>query len=184
MASGRRALRRLGIGCVTVVLVVLGFLFFTGGGRAVRDFWRAGFFNGVLSPEQARKYNASSTANLKALYTALSNYHESEGAFPDSKRWMDAIRSYGAASDLAKGEADKKFVSPSLSGKPGQYGYAMNDAASSKYKGDIKDPKTPLIFDSSDTARNAHGDPKKLLPSPTRAGGNLGIAVHGTILKL
>ena len=97
---------------------------------------------------------------------------------------MDAIKNYGAASDLAKGEADKRFVTPAMQGKAGQYGYAMNDAASGKYKGDIKDPKTPLIFDSSDTSRNAHGNPKKLMPSPTRAGGNLGIAVDGTILKL
>jgi hypothetical protein len=60
----------------------------------------------------------------------------------------------------------------------------MNDLASGKYKGDIKDKKTPLLFDSSDTSRNAHGDPAKLLPKPPRPGGNVGIAVDGTILKL
>jgi len=60
----------------------------------------------------------------------------------------------------------------------------MNDAASGKYKGDLKDPKTILIFDSSDTSRNAHGDPKKLLPTPPRPGGNLGITVDGSIVKL
>jgi hypothetical protein len=179
MASGKRALRRLGLGC-TVVLVALILMF----GQTIRDLWSHGFLDAYLSPDQTRKYNASSTSNLKMLYNAMSQYHESEGQFPKSTNWMDAIKSYGAASDLAKGEADKKFVTPSLAGKPGQYGYAMNDVASGKFKGDLKDPKTVLIFDSSDTSRNAHGDPKKLAPAPARLGGNLGITVDGTIVKL
>ena len=174
----------MGIGCLTLVLVAFGYLYFTGSITVVGDLWKHGFFEGLFSDERDRKYKASDVENLKALYKALSNYHESEGQFPKADKWMDAIKSFGAASDLAKGEAEKKFVSPSLVGKSGQYGYAMTDAASEKYKGDIKDPKTPLLFDSSDTARNAHGDPKKLLPSPPRSGGNLAIAVDGTIVKL
>lgn len=174
----------MGCGCGCVILVIVGLLFFTGMGRAVRDLWSHGFLQQYLSPDDARKYNASTTANLKALYTAMMNYHESNGQFPPAKTWMDAIKSFGAASDLAKGEADKKFISPFLAAKPGEFGYAMNDLASDKYKGDLKDPKMPLIFDSSDSSRNAHGDPKKLLPKPPRPGGNLAIAVDGTILKL
>jgi hypothetical protein len=169
----------VGIGCA-VVLIVLVMMF----GKTVKDLWSHGFFEAALSSEQTRKYNATSENNLKTLYNAMTQYHESEGQYPDAKKWMDAIKSFGSASDLAKGEADKKFVTPSLEGKPGQFGYAMNDAASKKYKGDIKDPKTVLIFDSSDTSRNAHGDPKALLPSPARPGGNLGIAVDGTLVKL
>jgi hypothetical protein len=184
MPFGRRKLRRMALGCGTVAVILLGVLFFTGFGKTFRTLWSHGFFDQYVSGDQERKYNASGTANLKALYTALMLYHESEGQFPVASGWMDAIKNRVAASDLAKGEADKKFVTPSLEGKPGQYGYAMNDAASGKYKGDVKDPKTPLIFDSSDTSRNAHGDPKKLLPSPARAGGNLGITVDGTIVKL
>lgn len=146
--------------------------------------WSHGFIDQYLSPEAARKYNASNEQNLKSLYKAMLQYHESEGQFPQARGWMDGIRSFGAASDLAKGEADKKFVNPEFAGKPGKFGYAMNDAASGKYKGDLKDPKMPLLFESSDTSRNAHGDPKLLMPKPPRAGGNLGIAVDGTILKL
>lgn len=184
MGSGKRLARRAGYGCGAVVVILLGLFFFTGLGRSVRDLWHHGFFENVFSAEKDRTYNASSTANLRALYTAMMNYHESEGKFPVASSWMDAIKSFDAASDLKSGQADKKFVNPSLAGQAGAYGYAMNDLAGGKYKGDIKDPKTPLIFESSDTARNAHGDPKKLLPNPRRPGGNLGIAVNGTILKL
>lgn len=179
MASGRRKLRRVGIGCVGI-LIVLAAMF----GPTIRDLWKHGFISAYLSQDESRKYDASNSTNLKTLYNAMMEYHESEGQFPKSTNWMDAIKSYGVASDLAKGEADKKFVSPSLAGKPGQYGYAMNDIVSGKYKGDIKDPKTVLLFDSSETERNAHGDPKKLLPSPARPGGNLGITVDGTLVKL
>lgn len=184
MAFGRRVIRRLSLGCLTVVAVLIGLLFFTAAGKDIRNLWSHGFLDQYLSPEDARKYNATDAANLKALYTAMELYHESEGQFPQGNGWMDAIKTYASAADLAKGEAEKKFISPVLAGKTGEFGYAMNDAASGKYKGDIKDPKTPLIFDSSDTKRNAHGDPKKLRPSPPRGGGNLGIAVDGTILKL
>lgn len=184
MASGRRVLKRLSIGCGALLVLALLVLFATPIGKAARDLYSHGFADAYLSPDQERKYNASTEANLKAIYTALMQYHESEGAFPPAGTWMDALKNYGAASDLAKGEADKKFVSPSLEGKPGTYGYALNDAAAGKYKGDIKDPKTPLIFDSSDTARNAHGDPSKLAPNPKRPGGNRAITVDGTILKL
>jgi hypothetical protein len=169
----------VGIGCA-IVLVALFLLF----GKTVRDLYKHGFLDAYFAQDQTRKYDASSENNLTMLYKAMMLYHESEGQFPKSNGWMDAVKSFGAASDLAKGESEKKFVTPSLAGKPGQFGYAMNDVASGKYKGDIKDPKTILIFDSSDTSRNAHGDPKKLLPSPPRTGGNLGIAVDGTIVKL
>jgi len=179
MASRGRIIRRIGIGCLVVVAAIV--LLF---GRTIKDLWSHGFLDAYLSPEQTRTYNATSQNNLKMLHSAMLQYHESEGQFPKSNGWMDAIRSYGAASDLAKGEAEKRFVAPSLSRKPGAFGYAMNDAASGKYKGDLKDPKTILIFDSSDTTRNAHGDPKKLLPTPPRPGGNLGITVDGSIVKL
>ena len=184
MASGGKILKRVGLGCGTTVILLAAIILFTDFGKAVRTGISHGFLDAYLSPDDERKVNASEEANLKAMYTALMAYHESEGAFPPATNWMDALKNYGAASDLAKGESEKKFVSPSLAGKPGVYGYALNDLASGKYKGDIKDPKTPLVFDSSDTSRNAHGDPKRLLPSAIRPGGNRAIAVDGTILKL
>src|SRR5262249_37738918 len=103
---------------------------------------------------------------------------------------MDAVSKFSSANDMKPGEADKKFIDPTLGDKPGEFGYAMNDAAAGKFfdpkhkvKDDFPDPKTILIFTSSDTKRNAHGDPKALAPNPPR-GDNLAITVDGTIVKL
>ena len=97
---------------------------------------------------------------------------------------MDSIKNRIQTGDMSEAEATKKLVDPTLEGKAGAFGYAMNDAAAEKYKGDLKDPKMPLIFMSSVTTRNAHGDPAKLAPNPPRRGGNYAITVDGTILKL
>jgi hypothetical protein len=59
----------------------------------------------------------------------------------------------------------------------------MNDKASGKYKDDL-DPKMPLVFDSSDTAKNAHGDPVKLAPKPARAGKNMAVTVDGSLVEV
>jgi len=136
---------------------------------------------GVFEKHDMRTYNASNEANLAALYAAFMNYHETEGKFPSSAKWMDDVKTRIRANDMKPEEAMKKFVNPLLPVKKGAYGYAMNDAASEKYKGDIKDPKTPLIFDTNDVSWNAHGDPKKMLDAKA---GNLAIAVDGSLVKL
>lgn len=152
-------------------------------GPVILDFYNSGILGSQLSGKKMREYQGTSMDNLKALHTALMLYHDSEGQFPDSAGWMDAIKDRIKAGDMTQEEADKKFVNPSL-GKAGEFGYAMNDACSKKYKDDIKDPsKTPLLFDSSSTGRNAHGSPSSLLPKPPRPGGNLGISVDGSIVK-
>ena len=184
MGLGKRLIRRVGCGCLGVLSLVLVVFLFTPLGHTIRTLWKRGYLDSYVSPDSERKYQAGETENLKALYTAMNLYHESEGQYPHANGWMDAIKSRTSTSDLAKGEADRKFISPSLADKPGQFGYAMNDDASAKYKGDLKNPKEPLLFVSSDTSRNAHGDPKKLLPNPPRPGGNIGIAIDGSIVKL
>lgn len=123
--------------------------------------------------------------NLKAMHMAMMLYHESEGAFPDSSGWMEAVEPRIQVNDMTKSENFKKMISPEFLKEKGKYGYAMNDAASQKYKDDISEPDTtPLIFDSSDLARNAHGTPETLLPSPPRNGRNQGVSISGQILKL
>ena len=151
-------------------------------GPVLMAAYREGFFD---NPEM-RKYEGTSRDNLKALHTALMLYHDSEGQFPDAAAWMDAIKNRVKVADMAEAEAMKKFVNPMVRpGGAGSFGYAMNDAASKKYKDDLKDKgKTILIFDSRETGWNAHGDPKALMPSPPRPGGNLAITVDGTIVKL
>ena len=170
-------------GCWLVALLVLGGLGFWIG-PVVRDFIKIGILDTLKKPEM-RSYSGATIDNLRAMQMALSQYHESEGSFPESSGWMDAIEPRIQVFDMAKNETEKKMVSPMYRNQPGKYGYAMNDACSKKYKDDIPEPeKTPLVFDSSDLTRNAHGDPAKLLPSPPRDGANQGISVEGQLLKL
>jgi hypothetical protein len=172
-----------GIGLLLVVAGgYLGWRF----GPTVADFWKAGFFESALSPRELRTYQGTSVENLMAMHLALSLYHESEGQFPHSAGWMDALEPYLRTDDMKKEEAIKKLVHPLLRPpKQGVFGYAMNDAASEQYKEDIPNPdETPLIFDSSDTSWNAHGKPEELLPKPPRPGGNRGISIGGNILEL
>ncbi len=144
--------------------------------------WRAGMFDKA----EKVKYEGNLEDNLKKLHAALMLYHDSEGQFPDSKAWMDAIKNRVRTGNMDDSEAMKKFMDPSAqTGGKDIYGIAMNDLAGGKYKDDIKDPSTtPLLFVSSDTKWNAHGEPSKLLPNPARRSGNLAISVDGKILKL
>lgn len=159
----------IGVGVVVLVLAVWL-------GPVIRDGFKSGLFGAMLQGSRNEKYSASSQENLKAMYNALSLYHESEGQFPHAEGWVNAIETRIDTENLEKGEAQKKLIRPDLLGKTGEYGYAMNDAVSAKYKDDIKDKKTPLIFESKDTGKNAHGDPAK-----ERQG--WAISVDGTILK-
>jgi hypothetical protein len=130
----------------------------------------------LFYPPEKHAYNATSEQNLKALYQAMILHHDSEGQFPDADKWMDSIENRLRTNDLQKEEEKKKLVRPDLAGQIGKFGYAMNDAADGKYKDDVGDPsKTPLIYESKQDTRNAHGD-----PSSDRNG--LAIAVDGTIL--
>jgi hypothetical protein len=164
---------KIGCGVFVVILVGLGVFLGPTLSDIVKvygwDFWR--------KPDK-HAYSATSEQNLKAIYQAMSLYHESEGQFPDASGWMDAMQNRLESNDLKKGEAKKKLIRPDLIGQADQYGYSMNDAASAKYKDDIKDPSTtPLIYESKETTKNAHGDPTK-----NRDG--LAISVDGKILKM
>jgi hypothetical protein len=146
------------------------------------DAWKAGFFE----RRDRHAYAADNEDNLRALYTGLMLYHESEGKFPEGNGWMDAVEPYLRTQDLRTGEEKKKLVHPMFWPPNGKdFGYAINDACAGKYKDDVGAPeKTALVFDSSDTSRNAHGDPQRLSPTPPRGEGNLAISVSGKILKL
>lgn len=163
------------VGCFTlsgVLLLVLGMTVF----RDFLDVWRAGFFEEVEPVE----YRGASLDNLKAQHTALMLYHDSEGQLPLAAGWMDAIENRLQTRDLKPGEGAKKLVAPSYAGQLGKYGYAMNDACSGKYKDDVASPDTtPLVFESTDAARNAHGDPKNLGRPQGQA-----ISLGGQVLQL
>jgi hypothetical protein len=171
-------------GCLIAFVVVFGgaTIFY---GPVIKDLMSNGFLQSALSGKKMREYSGTSMENLKALHTAMMLYHDSEGQFPDSSGWMDAIADRIKAGDMTQEEANKKLHDPTLGEKPGIFGYAMNDAASKKYKDDVKDPaKTPLLYTGKGTGRNAHGDPAKDAANPPRPGGNLGVSVEGNALKL
>ncbi len=112
---------------------------------------------GLPDSPKMRKYEGTNSDNLKAIRTALLLYHENEDRFPEANGWMDAIEKQLKTNDLTLEEAAKKLRSPTT----GHYGYAINDAAAGKYKGDLKDPKTILVYESADMKRNSHGNPGK-----------------------
>lgn len=146
--------------------------------NALADAQRAG----MLDATKQHKYQGSVEDNLKALYTAIKQYEESEGALPNAEGWMDAARAYVRTNDLKEGEEMKKFVNPRISGKDGEYGFAFNSKLSGAYSDEVKDPKkTPLIFESTDRAWNASGSPAQKQPSPPLDGGNMLVTVDGTV---
>jgi hypothetical protein len=167
-------------GCLIFGLVVL-----VGLGWWLGPVIKAAFTLGLLEKVDKRTYDGNTMQNFKAMHQAMMLYHDSEDAFPDGSEWMGEIENRMRAFDMDKTESSKKLVSPEFRDQPGKYGYAMNDLCSRKYKDDIKRPElTPLLFDSSDLTRNAHGLPEKLLPSPPRQGQNRGVSVEGQMLKL
>ncbi len=140
----------------------------------LRDIWS-------LVPKNKPKqgWTPDTEKNLKVLYTGMKLQHDSDGQFPKSTDWMDKIINRVKTENLKAGAEKEKFVDPAAGGKPGEYGFAMNDAASEKYIDDLKDKKMPLVFQSTDSSWNAHGDPAKI----GRPGG-IGIAVDGSTVKL
>lgn len=161
--------RRVLLGCGVLGLAALGYAAWRFGPAAI-DLYRAGFFSG----QQKHAYQGDTLDNLRALHTALMLYHDSEGQFPIAEGWMDAVEPRLRTADLEPDEAAKKLVRPGV--QDGQ-GYAMNDAASGKYKDDVE-PKVPLVFESRATGRNAHGDPAK-----DRLPGGKAIATDGSLLQ-
>jgi hypothetical protein len=165
---------------LVLAAVIGGAAFFTlGPGKDLVNLWRHGVIQSALDDsDDNRKFSASRDANLKAIYIALNLYQDSEGQYPAASGWMDAIGPHLQTTDMSREEADKKLLRPNLkSPQPGQYGYALNDAIAGRFKGDIKDSKTPLVFETSDLSRNAHG-------SPNSQTGRLAITLQGTIVKI
>lgn len=151
--------RGCGIGVGLAVLGV-GVFLLTGPGQAMLDIWRTGAIQDAVKGPDMRKYRGDSVANLRAIHTALMLYHDSEGQFPVAAGWMDAIENRMQVGDMEASEAAKKLVRPDLSGQANEYGYALNDAASGKYKDDVGPAGTVLVFESKATGRNAHGKPE------------------------
>jgi hypothetical protein len=158
------------LGAVALVLIVGGIWLYP----TVRDLLS------LVPKDQVKQgWTPATEKNLNVLYTAMKLANDSDGNFPKSDKWMDKVITRVRTEDLKKGAEKEKFVDPAAGGKPGEYGFAMNDLASEKYIDDVKDKTAPLIFQSTDSTWNAHGDPAKI----GRKGG-IGISVDGKIVKL
>jgi hypothetical protein len=175
MSKGQK-IKRAGVGCLGISVVLAVLIGFTPPGHALQDLWKNGAIQALIFPPENEKYTAGHEENLKAMHTALMLYHESEGQFPAANGWMDAIEPRIATSDLAPGEAEKKLIRPDLAGKPNEFGYALNAKAAGKYKDDVGDSKTILLYESKQPARNASGD-----PTADRSG--MAVAIDGSIIK-
>lgn len=157
--------RKIVLGCLgTFAGVALGVTLFAG--DTIRDLWSVA--RELIFKDPKRQYAGTSRDNLKAMYTGMMLYHESEGQFPHAAGWMDAIGNFVQTNDLTPEEAQKKFVRVE-----GGFGYGMNDDASAQYKGDLK-KETILLFESDDLKRNAHGKPDESA---------LGIQIDGGFTK-
>ena len=124
---------------------------------------------GLPKGPEMRTYAGTSIDNLKAIRTALLLYHDNEDRFPYGNGWMDAIEKQLKTNDLTAEQAAKKLRNP----ETGEYGYALNEAFSGKYKGDVGDDKTVLVFESKGGKKNDSGPPAK----------GLAITLDGTILQ-
>lgn len=168
--------RKWAIGCITPIVIV-GVLAVAFPEQRKAVLTAIKIYQEQAADSKTHDYSGNSIENLRRMRTAMLLYSDSEDHFPEGNGWMDAIDTRLQTADLNKGEAEKKLVRPDLLGQSGLYGYAMNDACAGKFKGDIKDPNlTPLIFESSETGKNAHGDPAKI-----RKG--IAITVDGTIIR-
>lgn len=171
--------RRMMFGCLGLLVgFILALWWFVGPALTVAS--------GYIEPQTKRQWQGTSMENLKAIHTALSLYQESEGALPPADRWMDAIATRLKTADLTTEEAEKKLRSPSVArDNPLAFGYAFMAELEGKYMADIENPaQTPLVFDSRDLTRNAHGDPVQLKPDPPRPEGNLTVTVDGQVVRL
>ena len=133
-----------------------------------------------LQPQAApRELTAADKAcpeRLKSLYNAIQAYADSwDDSLPPADRWVTALR-----------DPNQPFAEEDLVRCPqvpaGEYGYAMNPELGGKKRADISDPAgTPLLYDSAETAMDAHGGPDTR-PQPGRHGGkNSVVYADGTV---
>jgi hypothetical protein len=109
--------------------------------------------------------------NLKQLSAGILMYStDYDGVFPPAATWMDAIVPYSKNSSV--------YRCPAVESE-NQFGYAYNSSLGGA-KGDTQaNSKTPMVYDSSNLARNAN-DPASSQPNPPRHGGNNVVKADGS----
>lgn len=117
------------------------------------------------------KADKSCTENLQSLYFAFGKYVEYNDSLPPAETWQDQDDFKAAI------QKDEWLHCPAVSNRhDNKFGYAYNAALSKrklngkKLKEMPDAAKTPLLYDSTDLAKNAH-DSLTSLPKPGRHGG-------------
>lgn len=116
--------------------------------------------------------NLGSLGKAMELYLADNDEH-----YPRAEAWMEGVGTAIESSSKKPVEQvalKSYFRCPEIAreDQAAEFGYAFNDELSLRLARSIDKPsKTPLVFDSSDLAYNAHGS-INLLPNPRRHMGN------------
>ena len=117
------------------------------------------------------KTDKSCTENLQSLYIAFNKYVEYNDGLPPAEAWQDQDDFKGAV------QKDEWLHCPEVSDRhDNKFGYAFNAALSGrklngKKLNEMPDASaTPLLYDSTNLAKNAH-DSLTSLPKPGRHGG-------------
>lgn len=117
------------------------------------------------------KADKSCTENLQSLYHAFEKYVEYNDGLPPAETWQDQDDFKAAV------QKDEWLHCPEVSNRhDNKFGYAYNAALAGRKLGGKKlnempdAAKTPLLYDSTDLAKNAHGSLTGL-PRPGRHGG-------------
>lgn len=122
-------------------------------------------------PGGGRRYAEICASRLRTVAEAQLLYAaDNDGRLPEAARWVDVSWSYAKQKRKTDPEENSEsvFRCPTISARrDGSYGYAFNSALDGENTASIADPDAiELVFDSMTLTRNAHGDPKALLPGP------------------
>jgi hypothetical protein len=126
-----------------------------------------------LRPLMAARRAAAMSCVKQLGLAALEYADDADGRLPEAEEWMDCTSAYAKSLPI--------YRAPGLSGD-GVFGFAFRRKLSDKTIDTVVDQgKVALIFDSTDTRRNASGG-LDLLPNPPRYGGKNVVCVvdgHG-----
>lgn len=159
----------VGIALVAVLVIVTLHSASARNGEVIRVVRQLGLDEKVVKYEPEK--NKDCPNNLKSLYIAFSMYTQDWGALPPAANWLDN-------EDLTSKVRQNEWLHcPAVSNRhDDKYGYAYNTAVAGrslngKPLNEMPDAaKTPLVYDSTDLAKNAH-DAVTSLPHPGRHGG-------------
>ncbi len=122
--------------------------------------WSSMYYGAVEARELSCSMRLRRMASAAQLYA-----QDYDDRFPPADRWMDCLQPLVAAmpadgkNDRFHFTDDTLFVCPDMNNKmPPPYGYAFNDALSSRKRSSLAAPaETPMIYETVSLFRNAHG---------------------------